>query len=211
MWCAFHRQGRLQEAEGVYRRILDAEPSHPGTAPAGRRPKTTRGPSRGMELIGRAIAAPQALTPGPPRPLSQWERGANGPHPTLPVGEGSSIPGASRPRLAEGQNTWSRHCPHPRPLSQWERGSRMALTLPSAGTGEGRRRDKPHRLSSRQSFADYCALLRAADVVLDPLHYSAAAVVTTHFSFDLPMVTLPTAMMPGRVAFAFYRKMGVRT
>ncbi len=26
----FHRQGRIQEAEQVYRRILDAEPNHAG-------------------------------------------------------------------------------------------------------------------------------------------------------------------------------------
>ncbi len=59
----------------------------------------------------------------------------------------------------------------------------------------------------RQEFEDYCALLRAADVVLDPPHYGAGSSCYDIFSFDLPMVTMPTAMMPGRVGRAFYKKM----
>jgi protein O-GlcNAc transferase len=59
----------------------------------------------------------------------------------------------------------------------------------------------------RQNFPDYCALLQSADVLLDPLHYGAGSSCYDVFSFNLPMVTMPTEMMPGRVALAFYRKM----
>ena len=60
----------------------------------------------------------------------------------------------------------------------------------------------------RQRFADYCRLLQACDVLLDPPHYGAGSSCCDIFSFNLPMVTLPTELMPGRVALAFYRKMG---
>ena len=59
----------------------------------------------------------------------------------------------------------------------------------------------------RQRFADYCRLLQACDVLLDPPHYGAGSSCYDIFSFNLPMVTLPTELMPGRVALAFYRKM----
>jgi predicted O-linked N-acetylglucosamine transferase (SPINDLY family) len=59
----------------------------------------------------------------------------------------------------------------------------------------------------RQRFEDYCGLLQAADVVLDPLHYGAGSSCYDVFSFNLPMVTMPSAMMPGRVGYAFYKKM----
>ena len=59
----------------------------------------------------------------------------------------------------------------------------------------------------RQEFQDYCGLLQAADVVLDPLHYGAGSSCYDVFSFNLPMVTMPTGMMPGRVSYAFYKKM----
>ena len=60
----------------------------------------------------------------------------------------------------------------------------------------------------RQSFADYCRLLQACDVLLDSLHYGAGSSCYNIFSYNLPLVTLPTELMPGRVALAFYRKMG---
>jgi protein O-GlcNAc transferase len=60
----------------------------------------------------------------------------------------------------------------------------------------------------RQKFADYYRLLQVCDVLLDPLHYGAGSSCYDVFSFNLPMVTLPTTLMPGRVALGFYRKMG---
>jgi protein O-GlcNAc transferase len=59
----------------------------------------------------------------------------------------------------------------------------------------------------RQSFVDYCGLLTVCDVLLDPLHYGAGSSCYDIFSFNLPLVTLPTEFMPGRVALGFYRKM----
>ena len=59
----------------------------------------------------------------------------------------------------------------------------------------------------RQKFQDYCALLQAADVVLDPFHYGAGSSCYDVFSFNLPMVTMPTQMMPGRACYAFYKRM----
>jgi len=59
----------------------------------------------------------------------------------------------------------------------------------------------------RQRFQNYCALLQAADVVLDPFHYGAGSTCYDIFSFNLPIVTMPTEMMPSRVAYGFYQKM----
>ena len=59
----------------------------------------------------------------------------------------------------------------------------------------------------RQNFADYCRLLQVFDVLLDPLHYGTGSSCYDVFSFNLTMVTLPTDLMPGRVALGFYRKM----
>jgi protein O-GlcNAc transferase len=60
-----------------------------------------------------------------------------------------------------------------------------------------------------QRFEDYCRLLQLADVVLDPPHFGAGSSSYDIFSFDLPAVTLPGELIVGRVAYAFYRKMGV--
>ena len=59
----------------------------------------------------------------------------------------------------------------------------------------------------RQPFADYCRLLPVLDVLLDPLHYGAGSSCYDIFSFNLPLLTLPTELMSGRVALGFYRKM----
>ncbi len=59
-----------------------------------------------------------------------------------------------------------------------------------------------------QSFEDYCRLLQLADVVLDPIHFGAGSSSYDVFSFNQPTVTLPGEFIVGRVAYAFYRKMG---
>jgi predicted O-linked N-acetylglucosamine transferase (SPINDLY family) len=61
----------------------------------------------------------------------------------------------------------------------------------------------------RQSFADYCRLLQLADVVLDTRHFGAGVTCYDIFSFDLPIVTWPGELLPGRFTQACYRKMGV--
>ncbi len=58
-----------------------------------------------------------------------------------------------------------------------------------------------------QPFDEYCRLLCLADAVLDPLHFGANSSCYDILSFNLPMVTLPTDLMPGRMTLGFYRKM----
>ena len=59
-----------------------------------------------------------------------------------------------------------------------------------------------------QPFDDYCRLLMLADVVLDPLHFGAGSSSYDVFSFNQPAVTMPGELIVGRVAYAFYQKMG---
>ena len=84
---------------------------------------------------------------------------------------------------------------------------RFARTIPSPPAplpeGEGRVVFLPPR-----PFDEYCRLLCLADAVLDPLHFGANSSCYDIFSFNLPVVTLPTDLMPGRMAIGFYRKMG---
>jgi tetratricopeptide (TPR) repeat protein len=53
---AHHREGRLDEAEALYRKLLDAAPNHPQALRLLGVIETERGrPERGMELIGKAF------------------------------------------------------------------------------------------------------------------------------------------------------------
>jgi predicted O-linked N-acetylglucosamine transferase (SPINDLY family) len=58
------------------------------------------------------------------------------------------------------------------------------------------------------SQSDYFRLVAAADVVLDPVHYSAGSSSYDMFSFHQPLVTLPTELNVGRYTLACYRRMG---
>jgi predicted O-linked N-acetylglucosamine transferase (SPINDLY family) len=60
----------------------------------------------------------------------------------------------------------------------------------------------------QQPFLEYCQLTSMADVVLDPLHFGHGSSGYDVFSFNRPLVTLPTALNVGRVTTAFYTKMG---
>ncbi len=59
-----------------------------------------------------------------------------------------------------------------------------------------------------QKFDNYCRLLQLADAVIDPLHFGAGSSSYDVFSYNLPAVTLPGELIVGRVAYAFYTKMG---
>ena len=61
----------------------------------------------------------------------------------------------------------------------------------------------------RQKLPDYMCLVAAADVVLDSLHYGGGITAYDAFSFDQPIVTLPTEYRRGRYALGCYRKMGI--
>lgn len=58
-------------------------------------------------------------------------------------------------------------------------------------------------------FADYCQLLSLADVVLDPVHFGHGSSSYDVFSFNLPLVTFPTAINVGRVGLAFNTALGL--
>jgi protein O-GlcNAc transferase len=60
-----------------------------------------------------------------------------------------------------------------------------------------------------QKFPEYCELMQMADVVLDPLYFGHGSSAYDVFSFDQPLVTLPTELNVGRVGSAFYAKMGL--
>ncbi len=79
--------------------------------------------------------------------------------------------------------------------------ARFVRTMPDVA-------DRIHWLP-RLALDDYLALLAAADVLLDPLHYGGGLTAYDAFSFDRPVVTLPTEFVRGRYTYAFYRRMGV--
>lgn len=58
-----------------------------------------------------------------------------------------------------------------------------------------------------QSQGDYYRLLSVADVILDPIHYSAGSSAYDLFSLDLPVITLPGEQNVSRYTQACYRQM----
>jgi predicted O-linked N-acetylglucosamine transferase (SPINDLY family) len=61
----------------------------------------------------------------------------------------------------------------------------------------------------RQPFDSFLMLLRAADVVLDPLHWTGGNSTYEAFALGVPIVTWPSAFMRGRVTAAAARQAGV--
>ncbi|MBV8534669.1 MAG: hypothetical protein JO128_03695, partial [Alphaproteobacteria bacterium] len=57
--------------------------------------------------------------------------------------------------------------------------------------------------------AQFIALLRAADVMLDPFHFSGGNTSLEALSVGTPIVTWPGEFMRGRHTYGFYRLMGV--
>ena len=57
--------------------------------------------------------------------------------------------------------------------------------------------------------SDYLGLLAAADVLLDPPHFGGVNTTYDGFSFDRPIVTLPSRFHRGRFTLGCYRKMGM--
>ena len=58
-----------------------------------------------------------------------------------------------------------------------------------------------------QTIEDYYRLLQLADVVLDPPHYGVGSSCYDLFSFNLPVVKMPSELIVGRITWACYRKM----
>lgn len=61
----------------------------------------------------------------------------------------------------------------------------------------------------RQSYDDFLNLIQLADVMLDPIHFGGGNTNYEAMAFGVPVVTLPSPFLRGRVALALYRKMGV--
>ncbi len=61
----------------------------------------------------------------------------------------------------------------------------------------------------QQPYPDYLALVAAADVLLDPLHFGGGLTTYEAFALGRPVVTLPGAFRRGRFALACYAKMGI--
>lgn len=65
------------------------------------------------------------------------------------------------------------------------------------------------RLLPGMGAADFIALTAAADVMLDPFHYSGGKTSLEALAFGTPVVTWPGAFMRGRHTLGFYRLMGI--
>lgn len=56
---------------------------------------------------------------------------------------------------------------------------------------------------------DFLGLLRVSDVVLDPLYYGGGTTTYQAMAYGIPIITLPTERMVGRITSALYKKMGL--
>lgn len=56
---------------------------------------------------------------------------------------------------------------------------------------------------------DYLRLLPQADAVLDTIHYGGSTTAMHALGLGVPLVTLPGDFNPGRMAYAFFQKLGV--
>lgn len=66
------------------------------------------------------------------------------------------------------------------------------------------------RVLPRMPLERYLGVMRAADVVLDTFHFNGGNTTMQSLALGQPVVTLPTAMMRGRVTLAPLTQMGMR-
>jgi predicted O-linked N-acetylglucosamine transferase (SPINDLY family) len=71
--------------------------------------------------------------------------------------------------------------------------------------------DVQHRVRflPRQGRADFLNLLAVADVMLDPIHFGGGNTSYEGFALGVPIVTLPSQFLRGRLTYAMYRQMGI--
>ena len=65
------------------------------------------------------------------------------------------------------------------------------------------------RIIPRLSHEGFLALVKMADVMLDPTHFGGGSTTIQALSFGTPVVTLPTEFLRARISYACYRHMGV--
>jgi protein O-GlcNAc transferase len=63
------------------------------------------------------------------------------------------------------------------------------------------------RLISPQPYSDFLALTALCDVLLDPLHFGGGNTTYEALALGVPVVTLPSAFLRGRIASALYQQM----
>ena len=78
---------------------------------------------------------------------------------------------------------------------------RFARTLPGGG--------ERVRFLPAQPNQDFLLLLKAADVILDPLHFGGGNTSYEALAMGTPLVTWPSPFLRGRITAALYRKMGL--
>ena len=79
--------------------------------------------------------------------------------------------------------------------------ARFSRTFPDAA--------KRVQFMRRLTLPGFLTLLRAADAVLDPLHWTGGNTTYEAFALGVPVVTWPGAFMRGRVTAAASRQIGV--
>jgi len=65
------------------------------------------------------------------------------------------------------------------------------------------------RFLPRQSYADYLNLLAVSDVMLDTIHFNGGTTTYEGLAVGIPIVTLPTQFMRGRMTQGCYQRMGM--
>ena len=60
-----------------------------------------------------------------------------------------------------------------------------------------------------QFYNDFLNLNAISDVLLDPVYFGGGRTTYESLSMGLPIVTMPSKMLSGRMALAMYKKMGV--
>jgi predicted O-linked N-acetylglucosamine transferase (SPINDLY family) len=67
------------------------------------------------------------------------------------------------------------------------------------------------RIIPRLSHDGFLALVKMADVMLDPIHFGGGSTTIQALSFGTPVVTLPSEFLRGRISYACYRHMEVNS
>jgi predicted O-linked N-acetylglucosamine transferase (SPINDLY family) len=65
------------------------------------------------------------------------------------------------------------------------------------------------RFLPRRGYDDFLALTAACDVMLDPIHFGGGNTTYEALAFGVPVVTLPSRFLRGRISTALYDQMGV--
>jgi predicted O-linked N-acetylglucosamine transferase (SPINDLY family) len=65
------------------------------------------------------------------------------------------------------------------------------------------------RFVPRQDLPGFLSLNAVADVMLDPVHFGGGNTSYEALALGVPIVTLPSAFLRGRITYALYRQMGV--